>query len=401
MSVPADGRVTTTEVAIVGAGPAGLMLSHLLHLAGIDSVAIDLRSRRQIEETHRAGILERDSVRLLVDSGVSDRVLREGDEHEGIELGFGGATHRIDFREAVDATVQLYPQTDVFIDLADARQRDGGDVRFGVEDVSVHDLTSDRPGMRFTDADGGAHEVRAQVLVGADGSRSLCRREFPEKRRRWFHRAYPFAWFGILCEAPPSAPELIYHHSERGFALISQRTPTLQRMYFQCDPDEDAADWSDDRIWSELQARVGANGVELREGPITSRTVLPFRSFVQEPMAHGRLVLAGDAAHTVPPTGAKGLNLALADVRVLAESIQRLLHGGAEDALDDYASRALARVWRAQHFSFWMTTMLHRAPDAGDFDVRRQLGELTALIGSRAGTTYLAEGYTGWPEPTG
>jgi len=389
--------VTTTEVAIVGAGPAGLMLAHLLHRVGIGSVAIDLRSRREIEETHRAGILERDSVRLLAESGVSDRVLREGDEHEGIELAFGGATHRIDFRDAVGASVQLYPQTDVFIDLADARARDGGDVRFGVAEVSVGGLTTE-PVVRFTDADGTDHEVRARVLVGADGSRSLCRRQFPEAQRHQFTRAYPFAWFGILCEAPPSARELIYNHSAHGFALISQRTPTLQRMYFQCDPEEDASEWSDDRIWSELQARVGANGVELKEGPITSRSVLPFRSFVQEPMRYGRLVLAGDAAHTVPPTGAKGLNLALADVKVLAGSLERLLRGGDEAALDDYARRALERVWKAQHFSYWMTTMLHLLPDASDFDVRRQIGELTSLVGSRAGTTYLAEGYTGWPE---
>ena len=215
-----------------------------------------------------------------------------------------------------------------------------------------------------------------------------------------YFREYPFAWFGILCEAPPSAPELIYNHSERGFALISQRTPTLQRMYFQCDPDTDVAAWSDDRIWNELQSRVGGNGVELQEGPITSRSVLPFRSFVQEPMRHGNLVLAGDAAHTVPPTGAKGLNLALADVRVLAESLEWLLRGGVDsaEALDDYARRALERVWKAQHFSYWMPTMLHRLPDATDFDVRRQIGELTSLVGSRAGSTYLAEGYTGWPE---
>ena len=392
--------VTSTEVAVVGAGPAGLMLSHLLHRAGIDSVAIDLRSRREIEETHRAGILEHDSVRLLVDTGVSDRVLRDGDEHEGIELAFGGDRHRIDFAGTVGATVHLYPQTDVFMDLADARERDGGDVRFGVSDVSVDDLTTDRPVMRFTDVDGADHEVRARVVVGADGSRSLCRQQFPEEQRHQLVREYPFAWFGILAEAPRSAPELIYNHSDRGFALISQRTPTLQRMYFQCDPDEDAAGWSDDRIWSELQARVGANGVELQEGPITSRTVLPFRSFVQEPMRHGNLVLAGDAAHTVPPTGAKGLNLALADVRVLAPHLERLLRGGAEDALDDYARAALGRVWKAQHFSYWMTTMLHRLPETSGFDLRRQRAELDSLVSSPsgAGVRYLAEGYTGWPE---
>ena len=251
--------------------------------------------------------------------------------------------------------------------------------------------------MRFTDADGQRHEVRCDYLVGADGSRSTCRAEFPEEHRRQFFREYPFAWFGILAEAPPSAPELGYHHSERGFALISQRTETLQRMYFQCDPDEDVDDWSDDRIWTELQARVGANGHRLVEGPITSRTVLPFRSFVQEPMRHGRLLLAGDAAHTVPPTGAKGLNLALADVRVLAEELERAIGKQDPGLLDAYGERALARVWKAQHFSYWMTTMLHRLPDASAFDVRRQTGELAMLASSTAGSTYLAEGYTGWP----
>ncbi|MBM7515597.1 4-hydroxybenzoate 3-monooxygenase [Nocardioides nitrophenolicus] len=387
---------TTTEVAIVGAGPAGLMLAHLLQRAGIESVAIDVRSRVEIENTHRAGILEQDSVRLLTDSGVSDRVLRDGYRHAGIDLAFGGGGHRIDFEALVGASVQLYPQTDVFIDLADARARDGGDVRFGVSEVSVADITGDRPLMRFTDADGVRHEVAARTLVGSDGSRSICRHEFPESLRRQFFREYPFAWFGILCEAPPSSEELIYSHSERGFALISQRTESLQRMYFQCDPAEDVAAWSDDRIWAELQARVGANGYVLKEGPITSKVVLPFRSFVQEPMRHGNLVLAGDAAHTVPPTGAKGLNLALADVRVLAEELELHLRGD-ETALDRYAERALRRVWKAQHFSYWMTTMLHRLPEASDFDVRRQVGELTSLVTSTAGSTYLAEGYTGWP----
>ena len=250
-------------------------------------------------------------------------MLRDGYRHEGIELGFGGEGHRIDFEDLVGAAVQLYPQTDVFIDLADARERDGGDVRFGVSDVSVVDVTTDRPGILFTDARAPRRRSGATTSSASDGSRSICRHEFPEAQRRQFFREYPFAWFGILCEAPPSAPELIYNHSDRGFALISQRTETLQRMYFQCDPTEDVDDWSDDRIWEELQARVGANGYTLKEGPITSKTVLPFRSFVQEPMRHGNLLLAGDAAHTVPPTGAKGLNLALADVRVLAEELER------------------------------------------------------------------------------
>jgi p-hydroxybenzoate 3-monooxygenase len=398
--MPQKPSPTRTTVGIVGGGPAGLMLSHLLATSGIDSVVVDNRSRREIEETVRAGILERDSVRMLVDTDVSDRVLRDGHEHQGIELRFAGTGHRIDFQDLVGESVWLYPQTDVFIDLANARDRDGGDVRFGVRDVAVHDVTTDQPRITFTDADGQTCEVLCSVLVGADGSRSTCRHEIPEAQRRQFFREYPFAWFGILCEAPPSAPELIYAHSDRGFALISQRTDKVQRMYFQCDPTEKVEDWPEERIWEELQARVAGDGFELKEGRITDRTVLPFRSFVCEPMRHGSMLLAGDAAHTVPPTGAKGLNLALADVRVLHECIERAVRGD-RDALDSYSDRALKRVWRAQHFSYWMTTMLHRLPDASDFDVRRQIGELTSVVTSRAGSTYLAEAYTGWPGRVG
>lgn len=388
--------VTRTQVGIVGGGPAGLMLSHLLHLAGIDSVVVDSRPRKLIEDTHRAGILERDSVRMLLDTGVSDRVLRDGHEHEGIDLRFGGASHRIDFQELVGASCWLYPQTDVFIDLADARDRDGGDVRFGISDARVVDLTSDRPGILFTDAAGSEQEVRCDVVVGADGSRSMTRREIPDRKQ--YFREYPFAWFGILCEAPPSAPELIYCRSPRGFALISQRTESIQRMYFQCSPTESVDDWSEDRIWEELQARVsGEDGFRLTEGRIFEKTVLPFRSFVCEPMRHGNLLLAGDAAHTVPPTGAKGLNLALADVRVLAEVLERAIGKGESEALDEYTARALGRVWKAQHFSYWMTSMLHQAEGAWDFDERRQLGELDSVVASRHGASYLAEAYTGWP----
>lgn len=388
--------VERTRVGIVGGGPAGLMLSHLLHVAGIESVVVETRTRAEIESTHRAGILERDSVRLLVDSGVSDRVLREGHEHRGIDLRFGGVSHRIDFSALVGASTWLYPQTDVFTDLADARVRDGGDVRFGVTDSAVAEVTSERPAMLFTDADGTPREVRCDVVVGADGSRSTTRGEVPGRRELF--RAYPFAWFGILCEAPPSAEELVYARSERGFALISQRTASVQRMYFQCDPGTDVAEWSDDRIWAELQARVaGEDGLRLQEGPVISRTVLPFRSFVCEPMRHGNLVLAGDAAHTVPPTGAKGLNLALADVRVLAEVLEHVVLKGDRDALDTYTERALERVWKAQHFSYWMTTLLHQVEDASDFDVRRQLGELSSIVSSEHGSRWLAEGYTGWP----
>jgi p-hydroxybenzoate 3-monooxygenase len=391
--------LTRTTVGIVGGGPAGLMLSHLLALSGIDSVVVDHRARQEIETTVRAGILEADSVRLLVDTGVSDRVHREGHAHDGISLRFSGESHRIDFKGLVGASAWLYPQTDVFVDLADARNRDGGDVRFGISGTRVVDVTGERPGILFTDADGVAQEVRCDYLVGADGSRSICRQEIPKALRRHYFREYPFAWFGILAESRPSAPELVYTHSDRGFALISQRTETLQRLYFQCDPDEDVDAWSEDRIWAELQARVaGPDGFALNEGPITDKAVLRFRSFVAEPMRHGRLLLAGDAAHTVPPTGAKGLNLALADVRVLAETLERALLGRDVDALDDYGPRALDRVWRSQHFSYWMTAMLHTLPGSTDFDARRQLGELSSVVRSTAGSTYLAEGYTGWPD---
>jgi len=336
---------------------------------------------------------------MLVDSGVSDRVLREGEEHHGIELAFGGGRHHLDFAALVGASTWLYPQTDVFGDLADTRERDGGDVRFGVADVEVDDLTRRTPVLRFTDASGVRHEVTCLYLVGADGSRSTCRRAVPEDARRLLTRDYPFAWFGILAEAPPSAGELVYHHSADGFALISRRTPQLQRMYFQCDAREDPDGWSDDRIWDRLQTVCGSNGHQLHEGPITSRTVLPFRSFVQEPLRHGRMVLVGDAGHTVPPTGAKGLNLALADVRVLAEELERAVRDDDPGHLDTYSARALERVWRVQHFSYWMTTMLHRLPDATPFDVRRQQGELAAVVASTAGSTWLAEAYTGWPTP--
>ncbi|HEY6741302.1 MAG TPA: 4-hydroxybenzoate 3-monooxygenase [Lapillicoccus sp.] len=389
-----------TQVAVVGGGPAGLMLSHLLHLTGIETVVLDTRTVETIENTHRAGILERDSVRLLVESGVSDRVLTDGHEHQGIDLRFGGESHRVDFQALVGASCWLYPQTDVFVDLHRARMRDGGDLRYGATDTHVSDVLTD-PVVRFLDADGVTQELRADLVVGADGSRSMCRGLVAEGATdsRQFFREYPFAWFGVLVEAPPSAPELIYTRSPHGFALISQRTATIQRMYFQCDPTEDASTWSDDRIWEQLQTRLaGADGFRLEEGPVIDRSVLGFRSFVQAPMRHGRLLLAGDAGHTVPPTGAKGLNLALADVRVLAEEVERALVKGDDDALHAYTSRALDRVWKAQHFSYWMTSMLHQVPGATDFDERRQLAELGTVAGSEAGSAYLAEGYTGWPQ---
>lgn len=396
--MPQAPSVLNTQVGIIGGGPAGLMLSHLLSRAGIENIVVESRSREDIYATHRAGILEAGTVSMLTDTGVDGRVLTQGDEHSGIDLRFGGESHPLDFRDLVGATVTLYAQNEVFHDLAHARKRDGGDVRYEADVDELLDVTSARPGFRFRDADGVRHEVRADLLVGADGSRSFCRRWVPEAARENFTMEYPFAWFGILAQAPKSSPELIYSRSERGFALISQRSPDVQRMYFQCDPGANVKDWSEDRIWAELQARVdGPDGLELKTGPILDKSVLAFRSFVRQPLRHGQLFLAGDAGHTVPPTGAKGLNLAFADIKVLFEAIDSYYSGHGDALLDAYSDTALRRVWKAQHFSYWMTQLLHTRPEATAFENARTLGELASIVGSRYGGQYLAEAYTGWP----
>ncbi|BCT77987.1 4-hydroxybenzoate 3-monooxygenase [Sinomonas cyclohexanicum] len=391
-----DRTVITTQVAIMGAGPAGLMLSHLLHQAGIENTVVEIRSRAEISATIRAGILEAGSVDLLVQSGV-DNVLRNGHEHEGTEFRVNGEGHRIDFKGLVGQSVWLYPQNDVFDDLAARRETDGGDVRYSCSNTEAFDLL-DKPRVHFTDSEGNDFELRAEILVGADGSRSYCRHQIPEAARKTYFNEYPFAWFGILTEAPRSAPELIYANSPHGFALISQRTDTVQRMYFQCDPTTNPADWTDEQIWEQLRLRVNGNGFELKEGPVTDKVVLPFRSFVQTPMRHGNLFLAGDAAHTVPPTGAKGLNLAFSDVRVLFESLDSYFKSGSTALMDTYSERALDRVWKAQYFSYWMTTLLHTVPTETnhEFFRARQLGELRSLLESERGRAYIAECYTGW-----
>ena len=389
-------KPVTTDVAIMGAGPAGLMLSHLLATQGIESTVVEIRSRQEIQETVRAGILEHGTVKLLVDSGASDRVLQEGHRHDGIVLRFEGENHRIRFDELVGESVWLYPQTDVFMDLATRREVDDGDVRYGVGETTVHDL-EERPKIWFTDSEGQKFEIQADFLVGADGSRSQCRLEIPESNRTWYFHEYPFAWFGILAEAPRSLDVLMYVNSEHGFALLSQRTDTVQRMYFQCDTSERADDWDDERIWTEFRRRVNGNGFELNEGPVLEKMVLPFRSFVHTPMRYGNLFLAGDAAHTVPPTGAKGLNLAIQDVKVLFEGLESFYSSGSTQLLDSYTERALERVWKAQHFSYWMTSMLHTVPGSDDFERGRQLGELNSLVSSHHAQAYLAECYTGWP----
>ena len=386
-----------TQVAIVGAGPAGLMLSHLLALSGIDSVVIDLRERADIEATIRAGILEQGTVDLMVGTGVGERLLAEGQRHDGIELRTRGESHRIDLPGLSGRSVYLYPQHEVLKDLIAARVAGGADLRFGVSGVSVHDVTTESPSVHFTDADGTRVELSCAVVAGCDGTRGLTRSLIPEPSRVDHSRAYPHGWFGILTEAPPSSEELIYADSEHGFALISSRSPTVQRMYFQCDPTEDATTWSDERIWAELRARVNAPGFALKEGPIIQRGVIPMRSHVCEPMSHGRLYLAGDVAHVVPPTGAKGLNLAVADVAVLAQALERHFHQGSSDLLESYGSTVLRRVWRAQHFSWWMTSMLHTDPGEDAFEGRRRRAELDLVTGSEAGRALLAQNYTGAP----
>lgn len=384
-----------TRVAIVGAGPAGLFLSHVLAQAGIESIVFDQRSRAEIESTIRAGILEQGTVEALSRTGASLRVLEVGDRHEGIEMRFNGEGHRIDFPSLTGRSVWLYPQHEVLRDLIAARLADGQDIRFGVTVERAEGVDSSAPTVSGTGADGAPFEVVAEFVVGADGSRSVVRSAVTGSPTGGYFREYPFAWFGVLCEAAPSSRELIYSNSPDGFALISQRSQTVQRMYFQCDPQVDVNALSEREIWDTLQARVP--GTELIEGPIFQRDVLRFRSFVAHDLRRGRAALIGDAAHTVPPTGAKGMNLAIADVLLLNGALQELLLRGDERAMDAYAETALQRIWKAQHFSWWMTSMLHLAPEASDFDRLRQLGELRSVVDSVAGQRYLAEAYTGWP----
>lgn len=384
-----------TRVAIVGAGPAGLMLSHLLAEAGIESVVIDQRTREDIEQTIKAGILEQGAVEVLDRLGEFSRARTVGMRHDGIELRFAGEGHRIDFADLVDRGVWLYPQHEALKDLIAARLAGGQDLRFGVTADHVESVDTDSPAVVATDAEGQPLRIEADFVVGGDGSRSVVRAAVTGSSHGGYFREYPFAWFGVLCEAPPSAEELIYSNSPNGFALISQRSKTIQRMYFQCDPETDPDAFSEAELWDKLQSCVP--GTTLNEGPIFQRDVLRFRSFVAQELRHGRAALIGDAAHTVPPTGAKGMNLAIADVVLLDKALRALLLEGDERLIDAYAETASQRIWKAQHFSWWMTTMLHLTPDASDFDRHRQLGELRSVVESEAGRRYLAEAYTGWP----
>jgi p-hydroxybenzoate 3-monooxygenase len=387
-----------TQVGIIGAGPAGLVLSHLLHLRGIESVVLEARSREYCQERVRAGVLEQGTVNLLSATGVGERMQREGLVHGGVELRFRECGHRIDFRELTGGrTIMIYAQSEVVKDLIDARLAAGGQVLFEAENVSVHDFDGVRAKIRF-EKDGKSDELNCDFIAGCDGFHGICRPSIPPGVLTSYERVYPFGWLGILAEAPPSAEELIYAHHERGFALLSMRTLQLGRLYLQCDPEEDLEQWPDEKIWQELQVRLAAGeGWKLIEGPVLQKGVTGMRSFVVEPMQYGNLFLAGDAAHIVPPTGAKGLNLAVADVRLLAHAFHEFYARGTREWLDRYSETCLRRVWKVQRFSWWMTSMLHRLPDASPFDERRQLAELDYVTSSRAAAQSLAENYVGLP----
>jgi p-hydroxybenzoate 3-monooxygenase len=384
-----------TQVGIVGAGPAGLTLAHLLQREGIESVVLEDRSREHVEQRLRAGVLEQAVADLLVESGAGDRLRREGIVHRGIELQFDGERHRVPLSDLTSGrSIVIYGQTEVVKDLIRLRVDAGLPLLFEVSDVSVDDLESDRPSIRFSH-EGTERRLECDVVAGCDGYHGVCRPSIPAGVLSEFSREYPFGWLGILAEVAPSNDELVYAHHERGFALLSLRSPDLSRLYVQCRPDEDLAEWPDARIWKELQLRLGLEGWTLAEGPIVEKGVTGMRSYVAEPMRFGRLFLGGDAAHIVPPTGAKGLNLALHDVRLLAEALVSWYGTGSSELLDAYSDACLRRVWRAEHFSWWMTSMLHRFDSTDDFDLRLQLSQLRYVTASNAAATSLAENYVG------
>jgi p-hydroxybenzoate 3-monooxygenase len=382
-----------TQVAIVGAGPAGLMLSHLLHLEGIRCVVLEARTREYVERRLRAGVLEQGSVDLLCDTGVGERLLAEGLRHEGIELRFDGEAHRVALTELTGRAITVYGQQEVVKDLIAARLAADGEILFGVEDVRLGGLDSATPSVRFR-LDGAEQVLGCDFVAGCDGSHGVSRGHAPASAVTTYERTYGFNWLGILAEVAPPSHELIYCHHPRGFALSSQRSPTISRLYLQVEPDEHIEQWPDDRIWSELQTRLAMDGFSLTSGPVIEKGITAMRSFVCEPMQYGRLFLAGDAVHVVPPTGAKGMNLALADARVLGRAMASYYAGDDETALAAYSSSCLRRVWRAQHFSFWMTSMLH--PVAGDdYGFKLQLGQLRNVAASPAYARALAENYVG------
>ncbi len=388
-----------TQVGIVGAGPAGLVLSHLLHREGIDSVVLEAHTREYVQERVRAGVLEQNTVDLLSQTGVGARMQHEGLVHHGIELRFQGRGHRIDFRELTGKAITIYAQGEVVKDLIDARLAAGGTLLFEAPVVSLHDFensSANKSSIRFR-KDGSSVELGCDFIAGCDGFHGISRTSIPAGALTEYERTYPFAWLGILAEAPPASEELVYCYHDRGFALLSMRSPKRSRLYLQCHPEELIENWPDERIWQELHTRLARRGWSLTEGPVIQKGITGMRSFVVEPLQYGRLFLAGDAAHIVPPTGAKGLNLAVADVWVLARAIAEFYRSGDRSLLDRYSETCLRRVWKVQRFSWWMTSMLHRFDSDNPFDCRRQLGELDYVTSSRAASQSLAENYVGLP----
>ncbi len=385
-----------TDVAIVGAGPAGLLLSHLLHLNGVESVVLESRSREYVESRVRAGVLEHPTAELLREVGLGERMDREGLVHAGISLRFDGADHRIGFDELLGKTITVYGQQEVVKDLVAARLRDGGQVEFEVADTAVHDIGDDAPWVSYVDAQGEGRRLDCAVVAGCDGFHGVTRGAVPSARLRVLDRRYPFAWLGILAKARPLHEELVYARHARGFALCSMRSPQITRLYLQVGADETVEQWPDDRVWEELTARLAVDGRgTVNVGDVLDKGVTAMRSFVAAPLRHGRLFLAGDAAHIVPPTGAKGMNLAIADVSLLARALTALLRTGRADLADSYSDTALRRVWRAEHFSWFMTSMLHSTGDK--FDEQLALSQLRYIAGSTAAATSLAENYVGLP----
>ena len=387
-----------TQVGIVGAGPAGLLLAHLLHLNGIDSVVVENRSRDYVIDRVRAGVLEQGTVDLLRAMRVDDRLNRLGLRHDGLYVSFEGRRHHIDMAELTGGkAITVYGQNEVVRDLIDARMATTRPLYFEARDVAIGAVDSSRPVIRFIHGES-AHELECDFIAGCDGFHGVCRPSIPDGALTLFERVYPFGWLGILAEAAPSSEELVYTYHDRGFALFSMRSPTVTRLYLQVPPDEPIERWSDESIWDELLVRMTTrDGWKPNIGRVLQKGVTPMRSFVAAPMRHLRLFLAGDAAHIVPPTGAKGLNLAAADVLVLTRALKAFYESGREDFLDSYSSTCLRRVWKAQRFSWWMTTLLHRLPDESPFDRQRQLADLDYLVGSRAAMTSLAEQYVGLP----
>jgi p-hydroxybenzoate 3-monooxygenase len=395
---PVAAAPRRTQVGIVGAGPAGLLLSHLLHLAGVDSVVVEARSRADIEATLRAGVLEQGTVDLLRECGLGERMIREGFVHQGIELLFDGRRHRIGLAELTGGrAITIYPQHEVIRDLVKARLDAGGHILFEVRNVEVLNFVTAQPTLRY-ELDGVRHDLACDYVAGCDGFHGVCRQAVPSGARTEYTRNYPFGWFGILVRAAPYSKELVYAHHERGFSLVSTRSATVQRLYLQCDPTDRADEWGDERIWTELDTRLSTrDGWTLPRGEIFQKGVIAMRSFVVEPMTYGTLHLAGDAAHIVPPTGAKGLNLAIADVQLLAAALAERFTSGKADALERYSSMALERIWAAEYFSWWMTSMLHRFPDGDPMHQRLQIAQLNQVANSRALQTALAESYVGLP----